>query len=148
MHPITTHAGGGVRLRALGAACLVGVAVTHLVDLRDKIDEALYMAVLFCGLITSSCLLAALLLVGRRVAVAWATAGTLSALTIVGYVLSRTVGLPQLQDHVGRWMEPAGIASLGFEAMLVLVAGVVAMRRAAARGPRPALTVVPGRAER
>ena len=108
--------------RPLAVACLIGVAVTHLVDLSDKLEEAHYMAAMFCALIAASLVLAGALAAGYRVGPALVAAGTLSALTIAGYVLSRTVGLPQLEDHVGMWTDPAGVASLVFEGTLVVLA--------------------------
>ena len=118
----------------LAAVCLGGVAVTHAIDLPDKLEEAHYMAALFCALILASVVLAALLLAGRSTAEAIAAAGVLSALTVVGYVLSRTVGLPQLEDHVGMWGDPVGIASLVFEGVLIALAIVSPAARRAATG--------------
>ena len=103
-------------MRFTGALLLMGVAVTHILDLPDKLAEAHYMAVLFCALIVASALLAALLVSGRAIALAWSSAAALCALTIAGYALSRTVGLPQIEDHVGQWTDPIGIASLVSEA--------------------------------
>jgi MFS family permease len=105
--------------RLTAVVCLAGVAVAHLIGLPDKLEEARYMAVLFCGLIAASLVLAAALAAGRHVERALRAAGLLSALTIIGYVLSRTVGLPQLEDDVGAWMDPAGIVSLLVEVTLV-----------------------------
>lgn len=89
--------------RAIAVVCLGGIAVTHLTDLPEKIDEAPYMAVLFCGLIVSSAALGILLAAGRSVALVWPLAGAVGALPLMGYVLSRSVGLPQLEDHVGEY---------------------------------------------
>jgi hypothetical protein len=107
--------------RAIAVVCLGGIAVTHLTDLPEKIDEAPYMAVLFCGLIVSSAVLGILLATGRSMAMVWPLAGAVGALPLIGYVLSRSVGLPQLEDHVGDWLNPAGVASLVFEAVLVAI---------------------------
>jgi hypothetical protein len=123
--------------RGLAVVCLAGVAVTHLLDLPDKLEEAHYMAALFCALILASVILAGALVVDREADVALAAAGVLAAMTIGGYVLSRTVGLPQLEDHVGQWSDPVGIASLVFEATLV---GLAAL---AANAPAPG-AVAPG----
>jgi hypothetical protein len=41
----------GVRFAAIG--CLVGVAVTHQLDLADKLEEAPYLAVMFIALIVA-----------------------------------------------------------------------------------------------
>jgi hypothetical protein len=115
--------------RAVAVACLAGVAVTHVLDLPDKLAEAHYMAALFCCLILASVILAAALLVDRHTDLALALAGILSAMTICGFVLSRTVGLPQIEDHVGQWGDPIGIASLVFELGLVWLAVHVARAR-------------------
>src|SRR3954451_20620453 len=109
-------------VRCVAVLGLVGVALTHLVDLPDKLEEAHYMAAMFCALIGASIVLAGALATGRHVEAALLAGGALSALTIVGYVPSRTVGLPQLEDHVGMWMDPAGIVSLVCEGTLVVLA--------------------------
>jgi hypothetical protein len=61
--------------RLIGVICLGGIAVTHLTDLPDKLEEAPYMAVLFCGLIVSSAGLGILLVSGRTAGVVWPMAG-------------------------------------------------------------------------
>jgi hypothetical protein len=124
-------------IRALGALLLGGVAATHILDLPDKLAEAHYMAALFCGLIVASIALAALLLTGRAIHFAWGAAAGVSVAAIAGYVLSRSVGLPELADHVGRWADPMGIAALVCEAGLVALA-VRARAGAAGRAVRVA----------
>ena len=54
---------------------------------------------------------------------AWQAAGLLAAATILGYVISRTSGLPgDHDDDVGNWLEPLGLASLLIEAIVILLA--------------------------
>jgi hypothetical protein len=125
--------------RALGIVCLGGIAVTHLMDLPDKVAEAPYLAVMFCGLIATSAVLGIMLAARWQVDLAWATAAIVSALTLTGYVLSRSVGLPQIEDHVGMWWEPAGVASVIFEGAVV----VMALRRL--RRPVPRRRAAPAR---
>jgi len=102
-----------------GIGCLAGVAVTHIADLPDKLEEAHYMAALFVGLIASSLVLAIALAVGYRRRLAWRAGAVLCVLTLIGYVLSRTVGLPQLEDHVGMWLDPWGIAACTCEVAFI-----------------------------
>ena len=52
-----------------------------------------------------------------------------SALVIVGYVLSRTTGLPHSSDDVGNWSEPLGMASLFVEGFLVTLGSSVLLAR-------------------
>ena len=103
----------------LAVACLASVAGSHLADLPHKLEEAPYMAVLFIALIAASLLLAACLLTGRWVPAAWRAAVVLCALAIVGYVLSRSVGLPQIEDHVGNWLDPWGVVAVTSEAVVI-----------------------------
>jgi hypothetical protein len=42
--------------------------------------------------------------------------------SIVAYVLSRSVGLPQIGDDIGNWLDPLGIAALSAEALTAVPA--------------------------
>ena len=125
--------------RAAAAPALYGIAVAHLLDLPHKVEEAPYMAVLFCLLMTG-CTLCGLALVradertGRRL---WAAAAALSVGAIAGYCLSRAVPLPQIQDHVGDWVSGPGIASLVLESLVVVLAVVATGQRVAVALPAP-----------
>jgi hypothetical protein len=109
----------GVRLAAAG--CLIGVAVTHQLDLQDKLDEAPYLAAMFVALIVVSYALALLLAAARRVPDAvWRVCALVAVGPLVGYVVSRSpIGLPQIEDHRGHWADPFGTASVVCEAMLL-----------------------------
>lgn len=80
------------------------------------------MGAAFIALIAGSIAAALLLLRGSHVSTAWRIARTLSLGAMFGYLLSRSVGLPQLADHVGHWADPAGVAALTFEAAIVVLA--------------------------
>jgi hypothetical protein len=124
--------------RLIAIFSLGGVAITHLMDLPHKLMEAPYLALLFCALITASTLLALAMVTDGAARPAIVASGVLSAATIAGFVVSRSVGLPMIEDHVGDWLAPAGIASLAFEATLVGLALRVAVarpERAAMRAP-------------
>ena len=123
--------------RAIGVICLGGIAVTHLADLPEKIEEAPYMAVLFCGLIVASAGLGIVLAIGRSPAVVWELAGAVAMLPLTGYILSRSIALPQLEDHVGDWLNPAGVASLVFEAVLIALSVIHVSRPAPPANARP-----------
>jgi len=98
---------------------LVGIAVIHLLDVNDKLEETPYLGVLFIGLIVTSLIVAELLVRADDPRV-WLAAGTLAALTILGYVISRTTGLPgDGGADIGNWTEPLGLASLLVEGIVV-----------------------------
>ncbi|MEA2340710.1 MAG: hypothetical protein QOG11_787, partial [Solirubrobacteraceae bacterium] len=46
----------------------------------------------------------------------------LPAAAAAGFVLTRTVGLPQATGDIGNWMEPLGLASLFVEGTLIVLA--------------------------
>jgi hypothetical protein len=111
-------------LRLAGMGALTALAVTHLWALPHKLAEATYMAVLFGGLIVSAMAVALALVEGGAVVARWAwLAGAgLALAALSGYVLTRTVPLPQLADHVGHWQDPLGLASLIIEASIIALA--------------------------
>jgi hypothetical protein len=71
---------------------------------------------------------------------AWFAAGTLAFTVIVGYTLSRTIGLPQSGGDIGNWSEPLGMASLFVEGSVVGVSAMMLFDRARVLelGRRPA----------
>jgi hypothetical protein len=73
-------------------------------------------------LLIVGCIATGAALVGGGDGRAWAAAASLAATTIVAYVLSRTVGLPQVADDIGNWGEPLGIASMFVEGAVVALA--------------------------
>jgi hypothetical protein len=107
--------------RAVAAIALLGIALIHLLDLPGKLEETPYLGVAFLALIVGSIGLAAVLSV-RDDRGAWLAAGALAAAVIIGYVVSRSVGMPGAMDDIGNWLEPLGVASLFVEATVVLLA--------------------------
>ncbi len=72
----------------------------------------------------------ALYLLHTGSSLAWGAAGLLAALTLAGFVLSRTTGLPSSHDDVGNWTEGLGLASMFVEgAVIVLSAYALALAR-------------------
>jgi hypothetical protein len=56
----------------------------------------------------------------------WVLAGGVAAGPLVGFVLTRTIGLPQATDDIGNWGEPLGVAAVSVEiALLAIVLGVL-----------------------
>jgi hypothetical protein len=114
---LSRHAEAPV-LRAAGVVALIGIAVAHLPDLPHKIEDAPYLAFLFTGLVVTSLALALLLALNRRTQQVWVASAALAVTALAGYAVSRSVGLPQIEDHVGHWLDPAGVAAVVFETTL------------------------------
>lgn len=104
--------------RAAVAVGLVGVAVVHLADLPGKMEEVPYLGWMYVGLMAVALVLAEIVLV-KPSRLAFLAAAGLSAATIVGFVLTRTTGLPNATDDIGNWTEPLGLVSLLVEAVVV-----------------------------
>jgi hypothetical protein len=125
--------------RGVAVIGLAGVALIHLLDLPGKLSETPYMFFLYLGAIAGSLGLGALL-VRASDPRAWAGAVVLPALVLLGYVLSRTTGLPQDTGDIGNWSEALGIASLFVEGAVVALSAAVLVERGARR---PELRAVP-----
>ncbi len=120
------------QLRLVAVGCLIGIAVTHLIDIGHKLEEAPAIAALFVALVVGANALALLFVVAKRLDGAWKLAMLLAIAPFVGYLASRTIGLPQIEDHVGHW-DTAGVASLLFESLLVTLSLVLVTTAGALR---------------
>jgi hypothetical protein len=118
---------GGIA-RGVAAIGLAGTALIHLLDLPGQLSDTPYIFFLYLALMLSSVALAGVLIRTGDARV-WAAATVLSALVIVGYVLSRTTGLPQSSDDVGNWSEPLGMASLFVEGSVIALGSTVLFAR-------------------
>jgi hypothetical protein len=121
-------------LRAVVVIGLAGVALIHLLDAHDTFVSTPYKGWLFVGLIAGS-LASAAWLVRASESRAWGSAALLSLGAIVGFVYSRTAGLPGSSDDIGNWWEPLGLASLFVEGAVFSLAGAVLLGRTAIRRP-------------
>jgi hypothetical protein len=128
--------------RAVGALGLAGIGLVHLIDIPGKLHETPYMFWMYLALIVGALVVGAeLIRSGSKVA--WAAAGALAASTIVGYVLTRTTGLPQDHGDVGNWAEPLGIASLWIEGCVVALSAAVLTARATVARRLPVVAPAP-----
>ncbi len=123
------------RGRHLAALALLVTAGVHLYLAPEHLREAPYIGVLFIALAVASLISAALLLL-KDAPAAWWAAGLVNVLAVIAYVLSRSVGLPQIGDDIGNWTEPLGLIALGAEALTVVAALLaLATTRAGRRAP-------------
>jgi hypothetical protein len=110
-------------VRLVGVALLAAITVIHLEDISGKFEETPYLGVGYVLLI-AGCAVAAMLLVRSDRGdhrLGWALAGGLAALTLLGFVLTRTTGLPQATDDKGNWHETLGVWSIITEGALVVL---------------------------
>lgn len=119
--PDPVHLVRDIGARATIAIGLAGIGLIHLLDAIGKYDETRYLFWMYVALIAASLATAGAVLFTRARAAFLAAAG-LAASAAVGYVLSRTTGLPGATGDVGNWTEPLGLASLFVESVVVAVA--------------------------
>ncbi|HET7386252.1 MAG TPA: hypothetical protein VFJ19_06245 [Nocardioidaceae bacterium] len=110
---------------------LVAGAV-HIPVTPMHLEEAPYIGWLFIVL-TVACFVLAVGLAAFDTGAIWLASGVATALAVIAYVLSRTVGLPQIGDDVGNWLEPLGVAAIVTEALTAAIAVRVLMARKTTR---------------
>ena len=120
--------------RTLAVVGLAGVALIHLLDAPGKFEETAYMGWLYVALMIG-CVGAAAALIRSGSPRTWLAAALVPVGPLVGYTLTRTVGLPQATDDIGNWAEPLGLASLFVEVGLVTLCFFVLTSFSGARRP-------------
>jgi hypothetical protein len=107
--------------RVVAIAALGGIALIHILQLPEALDAEGYVGGLFIAAIVACIVLAAGMTRMSDVRLLEA-AGGLAALLLLGYIISRTVGLPGFTQDMGNWSEPLGLISMVVEGLLVCVA--------------------------
>ncbi|MBS1968112.1 MAG: hypothetical protein JST60_20435 [Chloroflexi bacterium SZAS-1] len=93
-----------------GIALILATGLVHLVEAPENLEEAFYKGVLFF-LNAAGALIAAVGIYRGQRGWGWSLGSLIALGSIVGYVISRTVGLPGLEVD-DEWFEPLGVASL------------------------------------
>jgi hypothetical protein len=119
--------------RATVAVGLGALIVMHAVDGVAKYTETRYIFWMYMAAIAASLVCGAVLLFSRtaeRQRLALLAAAGIAGSVFLGYVVSRTTGMPNATGDIGNWTEPLGLASIVAEAMTVLAAiGALVLRR-------------------
>jgi hypothetical protein len=100
---------------------LLVAAGTHIPLIKMHLEEAPYIGWLFIALSVVCIVLAVAIVLVDNPGV-WVLSGAVCLAAVVGYLASRTVGLPQIGDDVGNWTEPLGIPAVASEALMVVLA--------------------------
>lgn len=128
--------------RWLTAACLAITACVHIAIAPAHLREAPYAGVLFIALAGAALVTATLLLTAEHRLV-WLAAAMLSTAALLGYLLSRSVGLPSLGDDVGDWLNPLGVVAVAAETAVVLIAAHTQQAYRIVRNTERLYTVIP-----
>lgn len=107
--------------RLVAAAAAIAEAAVHIPVIEDHLKEAPYIGIAFVLVTVAGFVLAQLLLTADTRAV-WLSTVAVSGLALAAFILSRTVGLPQVQDDIGDWSDPLGIVAIVSEAIMLATA--------------------------
>jgi hypothetical protein len=109
----TTGAG---RLVGSGISLIVIVGLIHLINSPEDLAEGSYTGLLYLANFVGA--LTAAIGIYRGRSWGWSLGALVSVGAFVGYVISRTVGLPGLPVET-EWLEPLGVLSLIVEVLFV-----------------------------
>jgi hypothetical protein len=109
-------------LELAGMAGLASMIAIHVTELSGKTDEVAYLGFGYLAMIVASFLSIVMIGIGDRRG--WRLAGATAAATLVGYVLTRTSGLPGSHDDVGNWGETLAVWAMVTELGVVALAGI------------------------
>ncbi len=110
----------------LAIAAILATGLIHLLEAKDSFSEATYKGALFVANGVGAAA-AAYGIRGER-DWGWWLGFLIAAGSLLGYVASRTIGLPALPAEPDAWLEPMGVASLVSEALFLIL--FVTSRRA------------------
>jgi hypothetical protein len=115
---------------AAGALLCLAVAYIHVKDQGGIIGakDPSYMQAGYYALEITAVVAAAMLVARVRPLVSWFLAVGVAAGPLVGFVLSRTVGLPNAMDDRGNWTETLALVSVVVEGALLILATVAFFR--------------------
>lgn len=108
-----------VTWKGVAVSCALANAVLHTLLIPDHLEEMFYVGLLFAVGSALMLVVAAALVVRERPLAAWLSGVLISLGMIVGFVLSRTVGLPGGYYEPG-WEAPYGPLCLLAEGLFVV----------------------------
>ena len=103
-----------------GILLILATGLIHFIEAPDSFGDAIYKGLLFIANGVGA--IVAAYGIYRRASWGWTLGLLVAGGALVAYVLSRTVGLPNLEAEPDKWFEPIGAASLVVEALFVLLA--------------------------
>ena len=117
--------------RWTGVLLLLACALIHLISAPDHLQEATYVGVLFLANCAGA--LVAAFGIYRDRLWGWLLGALVAGGAFVMFLVSRLIGLPGYQEHVGMWIgdsfgDQLGIPSLFVEAPLVVLSAIVVAR--------------------
>jgi hypothetical protein len=100
--------------RLLAVVGMAGIAVIHILDAPDTFEGVKYIFWLYIAIIVGAIPISLLLLQWSS-RLAWIGPALLAAGPLIGYLLTRSVGLPGDSGDIGNWLDSLGLASMFVE---------------------------------
>jgi hypothetical protein len=104
--------------RLLAVVGLAGIAVIHILDAPGTFEGVKYIFWLYIAIIVGA-IPFSLLLLQWSSRLAWVGPALLAAGPLVGYLLTRSVGLPGDSADIGNWLDSLGLASMFVESAVL-----------------------------
>jgi hypothetical protein len=104
----------------LGIILILLTGLIHLIDAQDNFKDATYKGLLFVANGIGAIIAAIGIYRGAR-KWGWGLGLLVAVGAIIGYIISRTIGLPGLEIDP-HWSEPLGVASLIVEGLFTVTA--------------------------
>ena len=120
-HTPYRHLAADPAVRAVAAIGLIAVGIIHALEIQGQLDGAVWLTAGFAAL-TIIAPIGALWLLARPAPLAWASGGLICLSAALGYILTRSVGLPGDPQDIGNWLEPLGLVALITEWIVVILA--------------------------
>ena len=112
-------------MRLAGVAALAGILFTHVIGTGGAFDEAFWVGVGYTA-IDVACLVCAVALVmpsPTEQRLGWLFGGLTALFTLTAYALTRTTGLPRMNDELGNWSEKYAVWATIAEGAMIVLAG-------------------------
>jgi hypothetical protein len=100
--------------RLLAVLGMAAIAVIHILDAPGTFEGVKYIFWLYIAIIVGAIPFSILLLQWPS-RLAWIGPALLAAGPLIGFLLTRTTGLPGDSDDIGNWLESLGLASMFVE---------------------------------
>lgn len=100
--------------RVLAVVGLAAIAVIHILDAPGTFQATRYIFWLYMAIVAGA-IPASLLLLHWASRLAWVGPALLAAGPLLGYLLTRTVGLPGDSGDIGNWLDTLGMVSMFVE---------------------------------
>jgi hypothetical protein len=123
-HPHPPVPSADAATRAVAAIGLMAVGIIHALELQGQLSGAAWLTAGFAALTIAGPVCGMWLLV-RPGRLPWLAAGLICGSAALGYVLTRSVGVPGDPGDVGNWLEPLGVTALIIEGIVVVLAVLV-----------------------